>query len=198
MYKKELGQRAVRIWKKVVVFMLLADRLLWSKGTGGVLQCLKALWPEYMKPVVTDGVKHLAWPTSPAASLASYLLMLVACLGGFMLRTVSGSVLELAPKGRVQMGVLPWRNAYQIFRVCISSLFDSSRSIGKVSRARSKWCLCCCCLCWDILGAETFSALSPMLVLVAPLWGPTDSGTGNTWEDGTSHVTCANTRHQEE
>lgn len=28
MYKKELGQRAVRIWKKVVVFMLLADRLL--------------------------------------------------------------------------------------------------------------------------------------------------------------------------
>lgn len=72
------------------------------------------------------------------------------------------------------------------------------RSIRKVSRARSKWCPCCCCLCWDILGAETFSAL-PILVLIAPLWGvPLIVVLGTLKEAGTSHVTRADTRHQEE
>lgn len=27
---------------------------------------------------------------------------------------------------------------------------------------------------------------------------PTDSSTGSTWEDGTSHVTCVNTGHPKE
>lgn len=146
MYKKELSQRAIRIWKKVVVFMLLSGRLLWSKGTGGVFQCLKALWPEYIKPVVTRWSETSCLAHKPRSKPG--FLPAAAC--GLPWRIHAEDCVWFcawAPKERVQMGVLPWRNAYQIFRVCISSLFDSSRSIGKVSRARSKNGVCVAAVC---------------------------------------------------
>lgn len=134
-------------------------------------------------------------PGPQARSLASYLLLLVACLGGFMLRTVVWFCARTGTEGKGANGTLTLKKRLPNVPCLYFIIF---RRIRKVSSARSKWCPCCCCLCLDILGAETFSAL-PMLVLIAPLWEvPLIVALGTLKEDGTSHVTRADTRHQEE